>query len=400
MDPWLFSSLLAIALVLTLAWGSFERRRRLHAGARLPEARATPSAVSGRASLFPALAAAMDDGLMVVEPDRRISFANDAAGKLLGIPGSTMRGKTAMVGLRDYEADQAVERTLTSGEPQSLTLRAARSGRTLRLTCQPYGDQDRGALVLLRDLTHLAQLERARREMVANVSHELRTPLASIRLLVETLTAEPPAPVARRMLGQIDDELAAMTQLVDELRELSQIESGRLILKLRPTSIPDLAGRALERLAAQAERRGLRLRGEFPPDLADALVDEDRLQQVLMNLLHNAIKFTPEGGTISVSALPAVPPPDDRTARELRSLDGTGWLKVTVHDSGIGIPPGEIDRVFERFYKVDRARTRDSGGTGLGLAISKHLIEQHGGRIWAESREGRGSSFSMLVPTA
>ena len=254
-------------------------------------------------------------------------------------------------------------------------------------------------MVVLRDMTQVAHLERARREMVANVSHELRTPLASIRLLVETLALEPPQEVARRMIGQIDDELTAITQLVEELGELSQIEAGRVPLRLRPVAVPDMAARAIERLRPQFERHGLQLVDEFPQDLPAVLVDEDRIGQVLLNLLHNALKWTPEGGTITVSACVAAACQDERTTRELAQLEGPGWIKLSVRDTGPGIPAGETERVFERFYKVDRARTRDSGGTGLGLAIAKHLVENHGGRIWVESREGHGSTFSMLLPT-
>jgi two-component system phosphate regulon sensor histidine kinase PhoR len=236
--------------------------------------------------------------------------------------------------------------------------------------------------------------------MVANVSHELRTPLASIRLLTETLVSEPPPDAARRMLGQIDDELAALTQLVDELHELSQIESGRLALSMRPVPVPDLVASAMERLRPQAERHGLALHAEFPAGLPAVLVDKERLGQVLLNLLHNALKWTPAGGRIDVCACIATPQLDERTARELGRVDGLGWIKLSVRDTGIGIPTGETERIFERFYKVDRARTRDRGGTGLGLAIAKHIVEGHGGRIWAESQAGHSSTFSMLLPTA
>ena len=350
--------------------------------------------------LFVALASALDDGLLVVENDRRISFANLAVGQLLGAAGGALRGQTFMTGLRDFEADQAVERALETGEAQSTVLQSARTGRTLRLTCQPVPGRAVRGLVVIRDMTQLTHLERARREMVANVSHELRTPLASVRLLVETLETEPPPPVARRMLGQIEDELQAMMQLIDELSELSQIESGRLVLRVEPVAVEDLAARALERLRTQAERRGLRIDVEPAAELPRVLVDEGRMGQVLANLLHNAIKWTPAGGTITIRAIPATPPPDERTARELQYVDGADWIKISVEDTGIGIPAGETERIFERFYKVDRARTREGGGTGLGLAIAKHLVEHHGGRIWAEAREGQGSTFSMLLPVA
>jgi two-component system phosphate regulon sensor histidine kinase PhoR len=164
--------------------------------------------------------------------------------------------------------------------------------------------------------------------------------------------------------------------------------------------VDELTGRALERLRRQAERRGLTINTELAEKLPSVLVDGDRIGQVLVNLVHNAIKWTPAGGTITIRAVPALSPPDQRTARELQHVEGPGWIKISVHDTGIGIPASETDRIFERFYKVDRARTREGSGTGLGLAIAKHLVEHHGGRIWAESHEGQGSTFSMLLPVA
>lgn len=347
-----------------------------------------------------ALARALDDGLMLIDPELMITYANDAVGRLLGIAGTGIEKQSLITVIRDFQADQAVQHALASGEMQVVNLHIPRSGRTIRLTCQPLGENGTGAVVVLRDLTQLAQLERARREMVANVSHELRTPLASIRLLVETLTLGPPPELAQRMLGQIDDELASMTQLVDELRELSQIESGRLMLRLSAVPVADLVERAWERLRPQLERRSLRFETDLAVDMDPILVDEERIGQVLLNLLHNALKWTPEGGTITVAAMPAEQASDARTASELARIEAGEWIRLSVCDTGIGIPREETERVFERFYKVDRARTRDSGGTGLGLAIAKHLIERHGGRIWAESQEGQGSTFSMLLPTA
>lgn len=346
-----------------------------------------------------ALARAVEDGLMIIGQDETITYANSAVGALLGIVPTGIEGQTLITVLRDYEADQAVQLALTSGEMQVANLQIPRSGRTLRLTCQPLEKNGTGAVIVLRDLTQLAQLERARREMVANVSHELRTPLATIRLLVETLTLGPPPELAKRMLGQMDDELASMTQLVDELRELSQIESGRLMLRLSEVPVAALVERAFERLRPQIERRSLSFKTDFAADLPPMFVDEERIGQVLLNLLHNALKWTPEGGVITVTAMLSEHAVDARTLREVAKIDADAWIRLSVHDTGIGIPQGETERVFERFYKVDRSRTRDSGGTGLGLAIAKHLIERHGGRIWAESREGAGSTFSMLLPT-
>jgi two-component system, OmpR family, phosphate regulon sensor histidine kinase PhoR len=346
------------------------------------------------------LATALEDGVLVVEADRRVSYANSAVARLLGRIEGSVVGKTLMSTLRDLEAEQAVERALTTSEPQSVTLYAVRTGRTLRLTCQPIPEDEARALVVIHDLTRLAQLERARREMVANVSHELRTPIASVRLLVETLESDPPPEVASRMLGLIQDELVAITQLVDELSELSQIESGRLALRVAQAELAPLIARAVERLKQQAERHALAIHVRLSPDLPPVLVDQDRIGQVLVNLLHNATKWTGAGGEIEISAQVASETIDPHATGKLASMGNTSWVRLSVRDTGIGIPADEIERVFERFYKVDRARTRDGGGTGLGLAIAKHLVEHHGGRIWAESREGEGSTFHILLPTA
>ena len=398
MEIWLLLGALGLMLALGLILFGLNRQGRAGNGATASIPAQVARDEGEFTPLFTALAELLEDGLLVLGPDRRIRFANKTAGRILGTPTATLLDKTLMAGIRDHRADETVEQALASGEVQSTTLRHPRSGRTLRLSCEPLADQQRHAVVLLRDLTQVTQLERARRELVANVSHELRTPLASVRLLVETLAREPPPPVARRMLGQIDDELVAMTQLIDELRELSHIESGRLMLRQHATSIPDLAERTMERLRPQMERHKLTLTGEFAPDLPAALIDEERIGQALINLLHNALKWTPEGGVITVRACRAMAEDDERTARELEQVEGSSFIKLSVHDTGIGIPGEETGRVFERFYKVDRARTRDSGGSGLGLAIVKHIVERHGGRIWVESREGQGSVFSMLLP--
>lgn len=387
----------ALLVVAALAWR--ERRAAAAASAALAASRVREAPAEALDPVFLALAAAVDDGMLVVEADRRISFANRAAGALLGTQRGELRGKTAIAAVRDYRVEQAIDRALATGEALDVTLSAARGRRNLRVLCQPIDGDHRRAVVVLRDVTRLAQLQRARREMVANVSHELATPLAATRLLVETLLSDPPPEVRRHMLGQIDDELTAMTQLVDELRELSQIESGRLMLKLHPVNLAPLVERAIARVLPQAERCGLTVRNEVDARLPPALIDDVRIGQVLLNLLHNALKWTPEGGTISVRAAPTAESAAG-SQRDGGDTEPREWLKLSVADTGIGIPVDEQERVFERFYKVDRARTRDHSGTGLGLAIAKHLVERHGGRIWVESEEGHGSTFYLILPAA
>jgi len=220
-----------------------------------------------------------------------------------------------------------------------------------------------------------------RRDFISNLSHELRTPLASLKALAETLQdgALDDPPAARRFIDQIQIEVDALTQMVTELLELSKIESGRLSLDLAPAAACDLLDSASRRMQLQAERAGLNLRVECVDDLPKVKIDSQRLEQVLVNLIHNAVKFTRSGGEVVLFA-----------------EAGIGEVRFAVRDSGIGIPADDVTRIFERFYRVDKSRT--GSGTGLGLSIAKHIVEAHNGKIWAESVEGRGSTFYFSIP--
>jgi two-component system phosphate regulon sensor histidine kinase PhoR len=206
--------------------------------------------------------------------------------------------------------------------------------------------------------------------------------LASLKALTETLLdgalEDPPA--ARRFLTRFETEVDSLSLMVQELLELTRIESGRVPLELEAVDPGKLVQGAVERLYLQAERAGLEIEVVLTPDLPAVSVDPPRLQQVLLNLLHNAIKFTPAGGRITMQAEPG----ED------------GGVVFGIRDTGVGIPAEDLPRIFERFYKADRARS--GGGTGLGLAIAKHLVEAHGGRIWAESVQGKGSTFFFYLP--
>jgi two-component system phosphate regulon sensor histidine kinase PhoR len=243
-------------------------------------------------------------------------------------------------------------------------------------------------LLVFQDLTRLRRLEMVRRDFVSNVSHELRTPLASLKALVNTLRGgaldDPPA--AQHFLERMEIEVDAMTQMTEELLELARTESGRVPLQMASISVADLVAPPTERLRPQAERAGLTLAIDLPDDLPDVLADRERIQQVMSNLVHNAIKFTPPGGKVAVSA-----------AR------GPGEVWVSVTDDGVGIDAADVSRVFERFYKADRARS--GGGTGLGLSIAKHIVAAHHGSIWAKSPvpnrpagTGPGTRISFSLP--
>jgi len=239
-----------------------------------------------------------------------------------------------------------------------------------------------GAAVAIEDVTELQRLGRARRDFVANLSHELRTPLANIDLAAQTLkdgaTRDPT--LTQRMLAQIQAQVQVLSQLSQEMMDLAQIESGQVLLKLVPAPVEPLVGSAVANLLPQAMLKSQHLSRMVPEDLY-ALMDEQQVARVVGNLLHNAIKFTPDGGIISISA---------------EAVDDD--VQVCVADSGPGVPRDEQARIFERFYKQDRARTR--GGTGLGLAIARHIVEGHGGRIWVESSPGEGARFFFTLPKA
>jgi two-component system phosphate regulon sensor histidine kinase PhoR len=246
----------------------------------------------------------------------------------------------------------------------------------------PLGSSLPGSqLLLFQDFSQIRRLETVRQDFISNISHELRTPLASLKALTETLQEgaldDPPA--AKHFLNLMETEVDSLSLMVSELIELSRIESGKVPLKLTDTTPIDLITKSVDRLRLQAERSKLSIEIYCDPNLPLVLADEHRLEQVLVNLLHNAIKFTPAGGEIIVSA-------------EIRDKK----ILFSVQDTGIGIPPNDLERIFERFFKTDRARSE--GGTGLGLAISKHIVETHEGRIWAESLEGLGTTIHFMIP--
>lgn len=395
--------ILAVALAASLAlctwlWLRGKRRPSSASSVLAPPPPVDPFATLHH-PLFQSAAASLDAGLIVVNQAREVQLVNRQAEELLAIAPHTP-GQGLIMLLRDYQADDLVAEVLSDGEPRETAMKPIATGRTLRVHCTALAPEGQiiGALLLIRDITQLSMLERSRRDLVANVSHELRTPLASLKLLVETLQSAPPPEVQRRMLGQMAQEVDAVTQLVDELHELSQIESGRVTLKLTPAPLRPVVERALERIKPQADRKQIAITAEYSDEATCALMDSDRVGQVLLNLLHNAVKFSSAGGTITVRT--SLCNANGEESPEEAGQTGGLWLQVSVSDTGIGIPAQELPRIFERFYKVDRARTRNAGGTGLGLAIAKHLVEGHGGRLWADSLEGRGSTFSFTLPAA
>lgn len=345
--------------------------------AKLKEAMALVTAERDRMAI---VLESMSDAIFVVDGEGRVTMTNKSAEKVLQVPRDKSSGRHFIEVVRDHEIDALLQQCLKTRTQQTGVIELRSKRQLLGVIATPF-QEDSGCLLLIQDLTELRRLETVRRDFIANLSHELRTPIASIKALGETLhdgAVEQPS-VARDFLEKINLEVDRLAQMVQEMGELSRIESGEAPLQKTPVNVAEVVDRAAGRLKAQADRAGLRLETQVATDLPRVPADEARIEQVLVNLIHNAIKFTPSGGRITVSA----------------KADG-GNLVVAVSDTGVGISEDDLPRVFERFYKADRARA--GGGTGLGLAIARHVVEAHGGRIRVESVEGRGATFSFALP--
>jgi two-component system, OmpR family, phosphate regulon sensor histidine kinase PhoR len=320
----------------------------------------------------------LTDGVLIADSQGLIQFANPAAGKLFQTSNPIQRSITEVV--RNHQLVEAWRRCQQTRQMQTESVEVPARHQFLQLVVIP-DTHSSGSLLLVQDLTRLRRLETVRRDFVSNLSHELRTPLASLKALAETLQEgaldDPPA--ARHFIDQIQVEVDALTQMVNELLELSKIESGRFTLDLAPVAACDLLDSASRRMQLQAERAGLNLRVKCAGDLPNVRLDSQRLEQVLVNLIHNAVKFTRAGGEVVLIA---------------EAVDGS--VRFAVRDSGVGIAEEEVPRIFERFYRVDKSRT--GSGTGLGLSIAKHIVEAHAGKIWVESVNGQGSTFYFTIP--
>jgi len=328
----------------------------------------------------------MADGVLITDANGIVRLINPAAGRLLNTTEEQAIGRSFAQVARVYPLIDLWRRCRERGEAHSELIEMERNGPALQAIITPFQEAGRpGLLVILQDLTLVRRLETTRRDFVSNISHELRTPLAALKALTETLrdSALEDPPAARHFLDRMDAELDALTQMVQELLELSRIESRQAPLQLAPTPVSEIIMPAVERLRPQAERAGLSITVDAPADLPLVLADAQRIGQVMTNLLHNAIKFTPPGGRLAVSA-------------GQQQEAGKSFVVIAVSDTGVGIAATDLPRIFERFYKADRARS--GSGTGLGLAIAKHLVQAHGGAIWAESVEGRGSTFRFTLP--
>ena len=326
----------------------------------------------------------MVEGLLLLDERGRIQLANRAFAGLFGVT-VDIRGRTIMEALRLHELADLVSSLDRQKQVLGFELKLpGLNERWLQINAAGiFNGQDRrhGTVIVFHDLTRLKQLESARQEFVANVSHELRTPLSLIKGYVETLIdgARDNPEVATKFLHTIDRNAERLRLLIEDLLTISELESGRATLNLQAVALAPVVAKVLEDFKTRAEAKEIKLLNQAPDIALGA--DSDRLEQVLGNLVDNAIKYGRIKGSVTVGG---------------RALDG-GEVEVFVQDDGPGIPAGSLDRVFERFYRVDKARSRDQGGTGLGLAIVKHLVQSHGGRVWATSEPGRGATFYFTL---
>ncbi len=325
----------------------------------------------------------MADGVVMIGPEGETHLLNPVARELLDIEGRDLQGRRFIELSRNHELHRMISQAFETGEPQYGEVELSRR-RFLSAVATPLTDSSSllGVLLTLQDLSRLRQLDTARREFISNVSHEFRSPLASVKAAVDTLEngalGEPE--VARDFIRRINEDVGRMISMAGDLLELSRLESGQEPMNLFPMDLRPLLEDVRAGFAARADARGISMDASYDGNVPPVMADQDKLRQALVNLLDNAVKFTPDAGSITLAS----------------EEDGDG-VRVHVSNTGRGIAPEHLPHVFERFYKADRSR-RD-GGTGLGLAIVKHIVQLHGGEVTVQSREGEGATFTFRIPT-
>lgn len=327
----------------------------------------------------------MTEGLLLLDDRGTIHTSNRALHEIFNAPEQVV-GKTVMEAFRLHALSEIVERLKTEQHVLGLELEVpALKSKWVEVNASTILDEDKrrlGAVLVFHDVTRLKQLENTRQEFVANVSHELRTPLSMIKGYAETLLsgAMSDPEVSTRFLQTIERHADRLTALINDLLTVSQLESGRIELTLAPIKLGSIVDSVFQELRARADAHQVSTENRVGSDLT-VVADSNRLRQVFLNLIENAIKYGKKGGHVVV----AVARPDAQT------------VEVSVADDGPGIPPDSLPRIFERFYRVDKARSRDAGGTGLGLAIVKHIVQSHGGKVWVQSELGKGSTFYFTL---
>ena len=332
-----------------------------------------------------AILANMTEGVLVTDAAGKIRLANNALCRQFQLDAGTL-GKTVLEVFRNVALQELVAATgrEPNGAARELTFLGPEE-RVFEVNAAGLRGEGTGVVVVFHDITRLKQLENVRKEFVANVSHELRTPLSIIKGYVETLLDEQPpdAATSRQFLQTVQKHSRRLEALIADLLSISELESQQARLNLAPVALRPTVEAVLEELRQRAADKKMTVALEIPDHLSTVRADSQRIHQVLLNLLDNAVKYTSSGGRVTV------------TARE------TGAdVEVCVADNGPGIAPEHLPRIFERFYRADKARSRELGGTGLGLSIVKHIVQAHGGRVWAESTLGQGSAFHFTLPRA
>jgi len=333
-------------------------------------------------NLLETILARTDDGLVVVDKDGKIRMVNPAAERLLGTSFNQIEGKTVIEGTFSHDLSELTTRVLRTQSPATLEVELSspeEAHLNVYVASLERSGGHFGAMIVMHDLSETRRIDSIRQDFVANVSHELRTPLASIRAMAETIAVrgrkDPDA--AQRFAERIMTEADRLTALSEDLLDLAKIEAGLSIVRQDKFPLSEVVDRVSGEFEALCDKKGITLSSSIPPDI-NVTGDHDAVYQILVNLVDNAMKYTPQGGKVIISA-----------------TSNGDRVDVKVSDTGIGIPAGDSSRVFERFYRVDKARSRDSGGTGLGLSIVKHLVEAHGGRVTVDSTPGLGTTFTF-----
>jgi two-component system, OmpR family, phosphate regulon sensor histidine kinase PhoR len=391
---WPAIAILAIVAAIVIQWSWSRRFRALQKHAeeqqreihrlRDQEELSNERAEAQRQALFNSMA----EGFLLLDRHGRIQTVNQTLRDFFGID-SEVRGKTIVEAFRSHELVELWEQVQRESHVQRFELDlAGKNARSFEVSGAVlpgrFGGID-GGVFIFHDMTRIKQLENTRREFVANVSHELRTPLTLIKGFVETLIdgAKDDPQLSQRFLQTIDKHTDRLTFLIEDLLTISRLESGQIVLNQQPVRLREVVERVVDDLGSRGAERKITLNNDVPAEI-EALADADRLQQVLFNLTDNAIKYGRAEGGVWITA----------QARE------DGMIEMCVRDNGPGIPAEAVERVFERFYRVDKARSREQGGTGLGLAIVKHIIQSHRGEVWLKSEVGVGSAFYFTLPAA
>ncbi len=330
----------------------------------------------------------MFDGVMVLDREENIILMNKTLRELLAVETNPI-GRRPLEVIRNAGVQELVGNIFHAArgvESREISVLLPEE-KNLEVHATPIlrGTEVDGAVLVFHDITRLRKLENIRRDFVANVSHELRTPITSIKGYAETLLdgALDDKKHAREFLQIINADADRLRQLVDDLLDLSRIESGKMKLNMIPCDVRALVSSIVATLDKQATQRSIAIENEIPSTLAKVRADESALTQVFLNVLDNGIKYNKEGGCVRISAHEKGP-----------------FVQIDIADTGIGLSKEDLPRIFERFYRVDKARSRQLGGTGLGLSIAKHIIQAHHGEIFVQSELGKGSTFSFTLPKA